>query len=212
MATLVGDFGNNTLVGIKGEDNLIYGDTSGQQSGQMSIGGNDTLIGGTNSNNTLIGDADSMASPVTGGNDTLIGGKGGTNTLIGDAVTSIGAAPTGGDDRLVSAANTTDHMWGDFQSVNGGPPIFGHDTFVFGPRNGNDYIYDFHQGEDIIEIDIPTKGAGQFPTTFADLNIEQVDANADSITDSVIDFGGNNSVTVYGVTGLVDTDFQFFVV
>ena len=36
MAIIVGDEGNNTLVGIEGEDNLIYGDTDGQLSGATS--------------------------------------------------------------------------------------------------------------------------------------------------------------------------------
>jgi len=103
-------------------------------------------------------------------------------------------------------------MWGDFQNVNGGPPTFGHDTFVFGPHNGDDFIHDFHPTEDIIEIDVPTRGGGQFPETFEDLNIEQVDANADGIVDSVIHFGNNDSVTVLGVTGLTAADFDFFVI
>jgi len=67
MAQTVGGFGDQTLVGVKGEDNLIFGDTDGQMSGNNTLGGNDTLIGGANSDNTLIGDAQSMASPVTGG-------------------------------------------------------------------------------------------------------------------------------------------------
>jgi len=138
-----------------------------------------------------------------------MGGVGATNTLIGDAISSTGAVPTGGDDRLVSAANSTDNMWGDFQNVNGGPPSFGNDTFVFGPRNGDDFITDFHRFEDMIEIDA-SQSNGPFPTTFAELNIELVDTNADSINDaSVVHLGAHNSVTVVGVTGLTADDFNF---
>jgi hypothetical protein len=207
--TQVGDFGDNTLPGLNGQDNVIFGDTDGQMSGQISTGGHDTLIGGRGGTNTLVGDAGSMVSPVTGGNDTLIGGVGATNTLIGDAISSTGAVPTGGDDRLVSAANSTDNMWGDFQNVDGGPPSFGNDTFVFGPRNGDDFINDFHRFEDMIEIDA-SQANGRFPTTFAELNIELVDSNADSINDtSLIHFDAHNSVTVVGVTGLTADDFNF---
>ena len=77
--------------------------------------------------------------------------------------------------------NTTDDMWGDFQNVNGGPPHFGHDTFVFGPHNGDDFIHDFHQFEDTIEIDA-SKAPGRIPETSSDLNIEQVDANSDGLS------------------------------
>src|SRR5215207_9762387 len=63
----VGDFGDNTLPGANGQDNVIFGDTDGQLSGQMSTGGHDTLIGGRGGTNTLVGDAGSMVSPVTGG-------------------------------------------------------------------------------------------------------------------------------------------------
>jgi hypothetical protein len=174
-------FSNDILNGVNGQDNLIYGDSSGTLDpgtgsgndtitggangtntligdaetlmGAGSTGGNDTLIGGVNSINVLVGDANSTDGAPHGGNDTLIGGVGGSNTLIGDFVNRSGAA-SGGDDRLVSADNTTDSMWGDFQFISGNNnPQFGHDTFVFDRQNGNDTINDFHQGEDIIELD-----------------------------------------------------------
>jgi hypothetical protein len=102
-------------------------------------------------------------------------------------------------------------MWGDFQIAVAVPG--GHDTYVFGPHNGNDIIYDFHQGEDRIEIDLPAHGGGQFPQTFDDLNIAHVDANGDGFTDSVIQFGPNDSVTVLAQTvagiSLIAADVQF---
>jgi Ca2+-binding RTX toxin-like protein len=259
MATIVGTSGNDILNGVRGQDNLIYGDTSDTLSagpggndtitggangtntiygdaetimGHAGSGGADTLIGGTNSINTLVGDADTTLGAPNGGNDTLIGGVGGSNTLIGDFVDAGGGA-SGGTDRLVSAPNTTDDMWGDFQTVGGGNPQFGADTFVFGQHNGNDVIHDFQQGLDTIEIDtsplpivpiqaldhipphaldhIPTQAVSNFPTSFADLTIQLVDANNDGITDSVIHFDANNSVTVLNVTGLTAADFHFVV-
>jgi hypothetical protein len=251
----VGDFGDNTLFGGGGTFNELYGDsiesyggatggddrlTGGATStnylfgdaseirGANGAGGHDTLTGGANSTNYLYGDAESMVGLATGGNDTLIGGKGGTNTLYGDAKTT-GGPVIGGDDRLVSAAQTTDHMWGDFGSGESLNITLGHDTFVFGPNNGTDFVYDFRQGFDIFEIrstpvpgpaaaNIPSQAADQiqattnFPTTFSELDIELVDTNNDGNAESsVIQFGGVNSVTVYGVTGLTATDFDFVV-
>jgi hypothetical protein len=210
--------GNDTITGGSNGTNLIFGDAETLM-GAGTTGGNDTLIGGTNSTNTLVGDADTTLGAPHGGNDTLIGGVGGVNYLIGDFVTASGGA-TGGNDRLVSAANTTDYMWGDFQNISGGNVHGGADTFVFGPHNGNDFIMDFNaQDGDIIEINsspIPAQaalhvpqqaldhsGGGNFPTTFADLNIQEVNGN------SVIQFDAHDSVTVMGVTGLTADNFSF---
>jgi hypothetical protein len=204
--TQAGGAGNDTLVAVKGQDNLIYGDPIGQPGGQFQ-GGNDTLIGGAAANNTLVGDTNVMVGTATGGNDTLIGGKGGTNTLIGDAQEAGGGRPTGGNDILVGAANTPDDMWGDFQSVTAGQPIGGQDRFVFGPKNGDDIIHDFSRVElDKIVIDA-SKAPGNFPHTFPELepNIEVVGS------DSIIHFDAHNSVTVLNFVGLIESDFLFLV-
>ena len=72
-------------------------------------------------------------------------------------------------------------LWGDFASNAGGTDVGGHDTFVFGPHNGNDFIYDFHQGgEDFIEID------AKKPETFADLNIQVVGGNRHLTASSIL--------------------------
>jgi Ca2+-binding RTX toxin-like protein len=219
--TIVGTSGNDTLTGIDGETNIIYGDTDGQLMGEMGVGGNDTLIGGANADNTLIGDANSMVGPATGGNDTLIGGVGGTNTMIGDAVSEMSGEGKGGNDRLVSADNTPDNMWGDWQTSNSAA-TGGADTFVFTPQNGNDIIHDFQPGVDTIELDgffttkgghlppqaldhLPAQASGQFLESFSDLNIQVVG------NDSVIHFDANNSVTVLNDTALTAADFHFVV-
>jgi hypothetical protein len=89
---------------------------------------------------------------------------------------------------------------GDFGSVApGSDTMYGHDTFVFSSGNGNDFIYDFHQGEDRIELD----GFSFKPLE----TIEEVDANEDGVLDSIIRFDDANSVTVYGVTKLAAADF-----
>jgi hypothetical protein len=66
MATTVGTLGNDTLIGVKGEDNLIYGDALDPQGGQFQ-GGNDTIIGGANADNILVGDAHSMTGISSAG-------------------------------------------------------------------------------------------------------------------------------------------------
>ena len=75
----------------------------------------------------------------------------------------------------------------------------GQDTFAFLLSNGADFIKDFHHGEDIIEL-------GGFSSTlasFSDLNI------GNDGMDSVIHFNGTDSITVVGVTNLVESDFLF---
>jgi hypothetical protein len=234
MATLTGGLGSQILVGTNHEANDLIGDPRTLGSGQTggndtllggadsnpnnlfgdaldmgggALGGDDVLIGGDNSINNLYGDADMMAD-ATGGNDTLIGGRGGTNVLVGDArVGAAGPGSVGGDDRLISADHTTDDMWGDFQQ---GPGTKGgHDTYVFGPHNGDDIVHDFsHAQGDLIEIAI------KHLETFADLNIQRVDANGDNITDSVIHFDAHDSVTVLSVgtfIPLAADDFLFVI-
>lgn len=56
----------------------------------------------------------------------------------------------GGDDTLISG-RTDDDMWGDAEAMDDSAQG-GCDTFVFGPHNGNDTIYDFEQGMDLIDL------------------------------------------------------------
>jgi hypothetical protein len=186
-----------------------------------STGGDDILTGGDNStNNWLYGDAEFMHGNSKGGDDILTGGDNSTNWLYGDALEMHGNS-SGGDDRLISGTGT-DHMWGDAQFMYD-QATGGEDVFVFGPNNGNDFIYDFEQGRDLIEVNgmpfslavpIPTKAAAKIPAEgqaklskpfdFSDLDIEET---ADG--DSVVHFDASNNVTVYGVTGLTFDDFIF---
>ena len=199
--------GNDALIGgANGATNVLCGDTGdlSNSNGDLtnSTGGNDTLIGGANAHNVLAGDTCNIMVNSTGGNDTLIGGGGAAadNILVGDAREMI--TSTGGNDRLVSGANATDQMWGDF-AVTDGTSTEGHDSFVFGPSNGTDFVWDFQPGKDHIELD----GFGAL--TFASLDLQTVDANSDGLTDSVIHFDPSNSVTVYNVTNLIEADFLF---
>jgi hypothetical protein len=170
-------------------------------------GGNDELIGGDASGgfvtNDLVGDAVGMFNFAQGGNDELIGGDNNGsgfvfNSLFGDAPFMFDSA-RGGNDRLISGANATDDMFGDalllLDSATGG-----NDTFVFGGAFGQDFVYDFRQGEDKIEFQVT--GVADF----GDLDIEfngsdTVISTAASATDTV---------TLVGFTGtLTDSDFLF---
>jgi hypothetical protein len=115
MATKVGTPGNDTLVGVDSESNLIYGDTSGHL--DEGTGGNDTLTGGANSpSNTIYGDADEIlggTTPGTGGNDTLIGGVNSNNLLVGDAATLRGGGANGGNDILIGGVGGVNFLIGD---------------------------------------------------------------------------------------------------
>jgi hypothetical protein len=151
-----------------------------------------------------------MAMPVRllVANDTLIGGAGGINYLIGDVGNTTGGTPSGGDDRLVSAANTTDHMWGDFQSSSGGTPTYGHATYAFEDKTE---ISATRRSTQAAEHS-PPQAASHNVGSFADLTInDEVDVDGDGKLDSVIQFDPNNSVTVYGATGLTLNDFDFVI-
>ncbi|MBI5260267.1 MAG: hypothetical protein HY852_00430 [Bradyrhizobium sp.] len=218
--------GNDTIIGGANSFNDLRGDGLGEGANEFRgcIGGDDLLIGGTNSTNYMYGDAGLLFFGSIGGDDTLIGGVGGINYMYGDGHT-INETITG-DDRLVSAVRTTDHMWGDAQTVEDKVSLFGKNTFVFSPHNGVDYIYDFHQGQDTIELDgvfniplseqaqahIPPQAAGHLLASFSDLDIQTVDTNGDQFADSsLIQLGQKNSITVYGVTQLTEADFHFLV-
>jgi len=56
----------------------------------------------------------------------------------------------GGDDTLISGTGN-DAMWGDAEQMLDNA-LGGRDTFVFGPNNGEDVIYDFQQGMDLIDL------------------------------------------------------------
>lgn len=192
--------------------NYIYGDAhyvfftaGGGANGESFTGGDDTLTGGSGAFNLLLGDIQSLSNDgdFTGGNDTLIGGANGSNKMIGD-ISSGGTGNTviGGDDRLVSGANSNDFMTGDFGSgVTATTLTGGDDTFVFGVDNGLDTITDFEIDKDMVDL------TGYGPDLdFAGLNWDDSGAN------TMIDFGGGNTITFLGFgdhAGFDADDFVF---
>jgi hypothetical protein len=88
-------------------------------------------------------------------------------------------------------------MYGEALEI--GPEVTtGYDRFVFRPGNGEDTIGDFEAGKDRIVL----VGFG--------FGFDGFDALAPLIRtegdDAVVDFGGGNSITLLGVTGLAPSD------
>ncbi|QXH34067.1 peroxidase family protein [Pseudomonas muyukensis] len=174
---LFGGLGADTLVGDGGDDNLDGGD------------GNDTLNGG-NGNDTLQGGAgnDNLDGGV--GSDLLVGGEGNDTVLGGGANDTLQGGS--GDDFIDGGA-------GD-DTVSGGA---GNDSLV--ASNGND-IFQFAAGfgtDQVFGFDAAPAG-GQDRLDIVALNITAATfaasvTIADVGTDTLISFGGPDSIRLVGV-------------
>jgi Ca2+-binding RTX toxin-like protein len=191
--------GNDVFIGRDGGPNVLCGDTC--EMSDYARGGNDTLIGGDGVNNSLIGDCRILNDHTRGGNDVLIAGNGpGTNTMYGDASVEMRDCAVGGNDTLISGT-AVDNMWGDGAAVIGTNVTTGADTFVFAPGNNADTINDFRKA-DHDKIDVSAYGFDNI----TDLVI------TDLGSDTLIDFGGGNSVKLVGIADpsiLSGCDFIF---
>jgi len=210
--------------GLNGEfvDNVIIGDSqfiaTSTGSGASFTGGDDILTGGSgvNVSNELVGDVGSVGNVDTfqGGNDTLISGEFADDIMRGD--------------------------WSTIPVLYAGNAMGGEDTFVFGLNNGNDRITDFRSTDsdgfeendvgDTIDLvatsltwtDLDGVGGNSvLDNADAFVSIVTVGEGEDAVTSTVIDLGwavngelakGIDLVTVEGVTGLVETDFDFMTV
>lgn len=189
--------GNDLIIGGDGGSNSPCGDACDMN--DYSRGGNDILIGGFNASNTLIGDARNMYGHSRGGNDLLIAGNSAaTNNMYGDARLNMKDFAVCGNDTLISGS-AADNMWGDSGTITGNNVTTGRDVFVFLQGNNTDKIYDFRQ----VDHDRMNVGAYGFDD-ISDLNISLVGS------DTVINFGGGNSVTLVGFADpLHASDFIF---
>jgi Ca2+-binding RTX toxin-like protein len=206
--TMIGDASFMSGHARGGNDHVIGGadasmnvaNADGFSMTDYTVGGNDVVIGGDGAiRNNLRGEGLLMGGHAIGGNDVLIGGNGAgtTNNLIGDARTMSDFA-VGGNDTLISGTGI-DNMTGDGAIITGTDVTFGTDTFVFMPGNNADTITDFRQS-DHDQIDLSAFGFDDI----GDLNISIISGN------TVIDFGGGNSVTLVGFADpLHASDFIF---
>jgi Ca2+-binding RTX toxin-like protein len=181
-----GSFGNfNEIEGLGGNDQIT--------------GNGDTRIAFYNALDGVTVDLAAGTSHGTAPNDvanvgtdtfTLVNAVRGSNfadTILGDANANI-LEGRAGDDRLDGR--------GGNDALTGGT---GADTFVYADGGGADFITDFNRAEgDKIDL---TGVSGIF--TFADVQWTPSGPN------TIINFGGGNTLTLNGVTSLQQSDFVF---
>jgi serralysin len=211
--------GGDDTLSVSGYNTTLYGDAVTMKG--FAVGGDDHLTFGfgfgarPSTTNTLFGDAETMAGFARGGDDVLTGPSSvyySTSFLYGDGHTLSGHA-WAGDDTLISVFQVTEHMWGDAVEIEGRHVHTGNDTFVFARLNGTDFIHDFEQGKDLIDL---TGYAAANIHGFADLQPLITVAGEDS----TITFGSHqsgrfpgetvvDSIAVLGVAALTAEDFLF---
>jgi hypothetical protein len=186
----------------------VYGDAQ-SISGHSRAGNDSVAIYAMNG--AAYGDAETLSDYAVGGNDIVVSTDALVSSLYGDA-RAFNDHAKGGNDRLVSGVGS-DSMWGDAREMSDSSQG-GRDVFVFKPGNGNDYIYDFHHGQDLVELHsftqqaVSAQSAESGPASFSDLSIEVADVNQDGIKDSIIHFNANNSVAILS-TDLAPSDVIF---
>jgi Ca2+-binding RTX toxin-like protein len=206
--------------------NLQPGEWSTTSSAQLAYLGDGHYARGNIANALLY--EDNTASLI----ENAIGGSG-SDMMIGNSTANRLEGHTGDDTLRGEAGNDTlrggagnDILDGgaDDDILDGGT---GNDIFIATPNDGNDFIYDFHQGQDLIEVKdyhyliapIPEDKQLKLPEKaishlyrlyeFSNLRIEVADANSDGALDSIIHLDANNSVTAYNVSSLTAADFLF---
>jgi Ca2+-binding RTX toxin-like protein len=228
--TLVGDGTANILRGLDGNDSLIGGlgldNLNGDAGNDWLYGGgdvdvfhggagNDALNGGSGAD-TMYGGAGDDGLFGGEGNDTLVGGAGvdylvggnGDNALYGDAGNDS-LNDGDGNGYFIGGAGE-DGMYGgggadQFFSGSGSDWMIGGngaDLFVFAPGDGADTIVDFNVLEDHINL-----AAVPGIDTFADVQA-RMSFNG---TNTVIDFGGGNMITIVDVRPETLTADQFYI-
>lgn len=197
---LDGGAGDDTLIGGQGDDTLLGGDDD------------DKLIGGQGADELYGGAGDDKL--FAGGSGSGSGGRGsGSGSGSGDVVFDDYLNGGAGDDELYGGAGNDELDGGDGDDVlqgNAGDDILtggdGDDLFIFSKKDDADTITDFEAGagsEDAIEI----SGFGKKMNSFDEL----LDASEQVGSDTVIDFGKGDSLTLIGVdiNDLHQDDFIF---
>ena len=202
--------GRDTVSGIENVDGSQVGDYlrgDGQANVLAGIGGSDYIDGDAGNDRLYGGDGDDRLSDGDG-NDKLYGNA--------------------GDDTLENGAGN-DLFWG-------GP---NQDLFYFSDykyqgysenREGQDFIEDFVKGQDDIAVDyysdngsetkaiysfydLDTNYNGMLDNNDAMVSIKSVAHNGSTKVSTVIDvssmFDQTHTITVFGVTGLMATDFTY---
>ncbi|MBV1868740.1 MAG: hypothetical protein KUG69_12680 [Marinosulfonomonas sp.] len=190
---LTGRAGNDTLLGGNGDDVLdggagadVLNGGAGQDRAQYFTakqGLTADLANSVNNTGIAAGDSFIFIEDVAGsihGDD--LRGDANANRLFGN----------GGDDVLNGRGGNDTLLGGDGNdALTGG---LGADTFVFNTGFGNDRITDFNAAQDLLEIRLSLLNA-----TPADGASVLADYGSVSGNDTLLDFGGGNSVTIEGI-------------
>jgi Ca2+-binding RTX toxin-like protein len=185
--SLVGNLGEDEIYGNQGEDEVY-----GNQGDDLVFGGqDDDLAFGGQDDDEVYGNRGEDQVYGNMGSDDIFGGQE-NDDLFG-----------GQDDDLIYGNLGDDRIYGNL----GNDTLFGgegDDDFAFLGGDGQDTVADFGDGDTIsLAADINDTGV----QSFADLTITENETG-----DAVIDLGGDNSLTVEGVSpdGLSESDFSFF--
>lgn len=135
-----GNAGDDRLHGGSGDD-ILFGD---QGADKISGGSGDDWAAGGAGNDELLGNAGDDALIGNEGNDYLNGGTGNDSLSGGQGVDKL-VGGAGAD--VVNGGAGDDHLWGGNWSADGSA-----DTFVFNAGTGKDYVHDFEDGIDLIDL------------------------------------------------------------
>jgi Ca2+-binding RTX toxin-like protein len=195
----VGGSGDDSILGGAGNDSVTGGDGADTVDGGNGV---DTVIGGAGAD-LLIGGAGEDSLTGGDGNDILEGGnrddtlKGqNDNDLLGGGNNNDQLFGGGGDDTL-DGGNGDDTLNGNA----------GNDIFIFEIGDDADVINSFNAGagtDDVIDLSLMGALFDSFAEVFAA-------ASDDGFGNTVIDFGGGDTITLTGVAvvDLHQDDFLF---
>lgn len=168
-------------------DDTIDASASSQDLLTYTLGGADTVTGGSGADQLYVGAGDDVAD-----------GGAGDDQIYGDAGDDILSGGSGVD--LVYGDDGADILSGgaDDDTLSGGA---GDDVFVYGDGSGNDTITDFDMGDsdangftnDQLDVSALTDGSG------APVNTSDVVVSDDGSGNAVLTFPNGESITLNGV-------------
>lgn len=184
----VGSFGSlNEFEGMEGDDSIV-GNGNTRLAFYNALAGITVDLNAGNAHGTASGDVAGV------GNDTFTGvnavrGSNFADSIFGDT-SANNLEGRDGDDRLDGRGGT--------DTLTGGN---GADTFIYADGGGNDTVTDFNRAEgDTIDV----SGVSVI-ATFADVQSRATVSGGNT----VINFGGGNTLTLTGVTSIQQSDFVF---
>ena len=178
--TLFGGDGEDRIVGADGAD-IVYGGSGAVNPDDVA----DQIYGGAG-DDIIFGN---------GGDDILIGGAG-LNDLGGGSDIIFGGV---GDDILIGNGgdDILNGQIGD-DTLQGGE---GNDVFVFGYESGDDLVADFTNGDALNIL------AGVNNTNIQTAS-DVIEATSFVENGAIINLGGGHSISILGVTELVESDIS----